>query len=215
MVNDRQQVSDDLARLTQQMRDAARELAPTQPAASGKLRERARGHGRKRSRHPHAAQLGLAAQRQVLRSGRNRASPATCKSWVNRSATRLAPWAARSTLRRTPRSTAPWTIYPVCATNSPVSADVPTASRKPADKVSGQPSGQQFQTGQLSAQRATRSGGQAGQGGQQPGQAGQAGQGGQGGQAEARRVRSATASLVRSAIRAAARAIAMQRVWRL
>ena len=38
MVNDRQQVTDDLARLTQQMRDAARELAPTQPAASGKLR---------------------------------------------------------------------------------------------------------------------------------------------------------------------------------
>ncbi len=38
MVNDRQQVSDDLARLTQQMRSAARELAPTQPAASTKLR---------------------------------------------------------------------------------------------------------------------------------------------------------------------------------
>jgi hypothetical protein len=38
MVNDRQQVSDDLARLTQQMRDAARELTPTQPAASNKLR---------------------------------------------------------------------------------------------------------------------------------------------------------------------------------
>ncbi len=38
MVNDRQRVSDDLARLTQQMRDAARELAPTQPAASTKLR---------------------------------------------------------------------------------------------------------------------------------------------------------------------------------
>jgi hypothetical protein len=38
MVNDRQQVADDLARLTQQMRGAARELAPTQPAASNKLR---------------------------------------------------------------------------------------------------------------------------------------------------------------------------------
>ena len=45
MVNDRQQVTDDLARLTQQIRTAARELAPTQPAASGKLRERARRHG--------------------------------------------------------------------------------------------------------------------------------------------------------------------------
>ncbi len=38
MINDRQQVTDDLARLTQQMRGAARELAPTQPAASNKLR---------------------------------------------------------------------------------------------------------------------------------------------------------------------------------
>jgi hypothetical protein len=38
MVNDRQKVSDDLAHLTQQMRGAARELAPTQPGASNKLR---------------------------------------------------------------------------------------------------------------------------------------------------------------------------------
>ena len=38
MVDDRQQVADDLARLTQQMRARARELAPTQPAASSKLR---------------------------------------------------------------------------------------------------------------------------------------------------------------------------------
>jgi hypothetical protein len=38
MVNDRQRVTDDLARLTQQMREAARELATTQSAASGKLR---------------------------------------------------------------------------------------------------------------------------------------------------------------------------------
>ena len=38
MVNDRQQLSDDLGRLTQQMRGAARELAPTQPSASNKLR---------------------------------------------------------------------------------------------------------------------------------------------------------------------------------
>ena len=38
MVNDRQQVSDDLSHLTQQMRTAARELAPTQPAASTRLR---------------------------------------------------------------------------------------------------------------------------------------------------------------------------------
>jgi hypothetical protein len=38
MINDRQRVSDDLGRLTQQLRTAARELAPTQPSASNKLR---------------------------------------------------------------------------------------------------------------------------------------------------------------------------------
>ncbi len=38
MVGDRQQTSDDLSHLTQQLRTAARELAPTQPSASGKLR---------------------------------------------------------------------------------------------------------------------------------------------------------------------------------
>jgi hypothetical protein len=43
MVNDRQKVSDDLARLTQQMRSAARELGPTQPSASGKLRSALEG----------------------------------------------------------------------------------------------------------------------------------------------------------------------------
>ncbi len=43
MVNDRQQVADDLARLTQQIRGAARELAPTQSAASGKLRSALEG----------------------------------------------------------------------------------------------------------------------------------------------------------------------------
>jgi hypothetical protein len=38
MVNDRQRVTEDLQHLTQQMRGEARELAPTQPAASTKLR---------------------------------------------------------------------------------------------------------------------------------------------------------------------------------
>ena len=75
-----------------------------------------------------AARIGCAAASSPIR--RKPPSPAICKSWVNRSATRLAPWAARSTLPRTPSSTAPWTIYPVCATNSPASADVPTLSQQ-------------------------------------------------------------------------------------
>ena len=45
MVNDRQKVADDLARLTQQMRTTARELAPTQPAASDQIAQRARWRG--------------------------------------------------------------------------------------------------------------------------------------------------------------------------
>ncbi len=78
-----------------------------------------------------AARIGCVAATSPIRS--KPPSPATCKSWVNRSATRLAPWAVLSTLPRTPRSTAPWTIYPVCATNSPASADVPTLN---LDRVS-------------------------------------------------------------------------------
>jgi hypothetical protein len=43
MVNDRQRVSDDLAHLTQQMRNASRDLGSTQPQASGKLRSALQG----------------------------------------------------------------------------------------------------------------------------------------------------------------------------
>ncbi len=43
MVDDRQKVTDDLQRLTQQIRGASRELAPTQPAASSKLRNALEG----------------------------------------------------------------------------------------------------------------------------------------------------------------------------
>lgn len=43
MVNDRQQAANDLERLTQQLRNAQRELSPTQPNASGKLRSALQG----------------------------------------------------------------------------------------------------------------------------------------------------------------------------
>jgi len=61
MVNDRQQVSDDLGRLTQQIRTAARELAPTQPAATNKLRGALEGMDQN--------DLGTRMQRQFFRSG--------------------------------------------------------------------------------------------------------------------------------------------------
>ena len=102
MINDRQKVSDDLARLTQQMRRRRARACAHATGGFEQIARRARRHGRKRSRHAHAAQLGLAAQRQFLRSGRNRRSPTICKSWVSRSAMRLARWAARSRVRRTP-----------------------------------------------------------------------------------------------------------------
>ncbi len=103
-------------------------------------------------------------------------SPATCKSWVNRSATRLAPWAALSTLPRTPRSIGPWTICPVCATNSPASAD----ALQLLDLDRGSP---------LSEVSSKRTDGQPGQPGQAGGQQGQPGQGGQPGQAGGQRRR--------------------------
>ena len=145
-----------------------------------------------------AARISCAAASSPIRP--KPPSPAICKSWGSRSATRLAPWAALSTLPKTPRSTAPWTIYRVCATNSRASADVLSQTGP------GQPGGQQFQPGQLNRD------GQSGQAGQRQQPVSQA----TGQQAvklvkpaEARRVRSAIASPVRWAIRPVARAIAM------
>ena len=110
MVNDRQQVSDDLAHLTQQMRDAARELAPTQPAASNKLRSALEGMDEN--------DLGTRMQRSSdwLRSGHFSDPAETALTsdlqklgqQVRRRGARLGQRV--STLRRTPRSTAPWTI---------------------------------------------------------------------------------------------------------
>ena len=148
-----------------------------------------------------AARIGCVAATSPIRP--KPPSPATCKSWVNRSATRLAPWAMLSTLPRTPRSTGPWTIYPVCATNSPASADVPT--RQPG-------------TGSARPWRPTRPAAvQTGQRSTAIGQSGQAGQRRSAATVKAvnqaasrcrwtaRRVRSATASPVRWAIRPVAR----------
>ncbi len=166
MVNDRQQVADDLA-------------APH--AADARCRARTRAHATRGFRASCGARsstmdendLNTRMQRSSdwLRSGNfsdpagSRPSPATCKNWASRSATRPAPWAALN-LPRTPHSTAPWTIYRGCATSSPASADVPALN---LDKGNSGPRGQQFQTGQLSRN------GQSGQGGQQAGQSGNRG----------------------------------------
>ena len=61
LAQDRQQLSDDLSQLQTKMRNAARELAPTQPGTSSKLARCAERHGPDRPNQPGAAHRGLAA----------------------------------------------------------------------------------------------------------------------------------------------------------
>ena len=154
MVNDRQRVSDDLSRLTQQMRDAARELGSTQPAASGKLRSALDGMDEN--------DLGTRLQRSSdgLRSGNfSDAAETAMTNDLQKLGQQLGD-AAR-------------------ALGNAQSADQEAALNRAMDDLSrlrdqlsgpgGPPSGQQFQTGALG-----RDG--------QPGQTGQNGQAGQSGQ---------------------------------
>ena len=109
MINDRQKVTDDLAHLTQQMRSATRELAPTQPAASGKLRSALDGMDEN--------QLGERLQRSSdwlhnynFSDQAESALTSDLQKRVSRSTMRLTRWAAVSRVRRTRISIAPWTI---------------------------------------------------------------------------------------------------------
>ena len=144
MVNDRQRVSDDLSRLTQQIRDAAREFAPTQPAASGKLRGALEGMDEN--------DLGTRLQRSSdwLRSG-NFSDPAetALTSDLQKLGQQVGDAArALGGAQRTDEdasSTAPWTICPVCAINSRASAGVPTLStRRQPGKPVGNPTASSF-----------------------------------------------------------------------
>jgi hypothetical protein len=161
MVDDRQRVSDDLARLTQQMRTAARELAPTQPAASTKLRSALDGMDEN--------DLGTRMQRSSdeLRSGQFSDPAETALTNDLQKMGQQVSDAAR-------------------ALGNAQNASEDAALNRAMDDLSrlrdqlaglggkGQPGGQQLQTGQLSRD---------GQSGQQPGQqAGQSG-GGQSGAA--------------------------------
>ncbi|HEX4147859.1 MAG TPA: hypothetical protein VHY20_02685, partial [Pirellulales bacterium] len=198
MVNDRQQVADDLGRLTQQLRTAARELAPTQPAASGKLRSAIDGLDEN--------DLGTRLQRSSdwLRSGQfsdqmeagltgdlhklgdqvndaaralGNAQPASRDAELSRAMDdlsrlrdQLAGLGGRGNLQSNPQA----------------------GQGQPGGQPgrSGQPGGQQRQSSELSrngqpGQRGGQPGqpgGQPGQSGAQPGQSGQGGQAGQGGQ---------------------------------
>ncbi len=160
MVNDRQRVSDDLSRLTQQMRDAARELAPTQPAASGKLRGALEGMDEN--------DLGTRMQRSSdqLRSG---------------SFSDTAETALTSDLQKLGQQVGDAARALGNAQHGSEDAAVNRAMddlsrlRDQLAGLGGQPGGRQFQPGALARDGQSGQSGQAGQSGQ-PGQSGQAGQ---------------------------------------
>jgi hypothetical protein len=158
MVNDRQQVSDDLSRLTQQMRSAARELAPTQPAASTKLRGAIDGMDEN--------DLGTRMQRSSdqLRSGQfSDSAESGLTSDLQKLGQQVADAArALGSAQHTSEDAA-------------INRAMDDLSRL-RDQLGGL-GGRQLQTGQLNRN------GQAGQPGQQPGQ--QQGQNGQPGQQSA------------------------------
>ena len=118
MVNDRQKVSDDLARLTQQLRAAARELAPTQPAASSKLRGALDGWTKTIwARACSAVPTGCAAAISPIRWKRPYQRFAEAGSAGRRCGSRVGHCAARHSRKR--RSIARWTIWRGCATSWP------------------------------------------------------------------------------------------------
>jgi hypothetical protein len=184
MVNDRQKVSDDLARLTQQLRDASRELAPTQPAASTKLRSALNGMDEN--------DLGTRMQRSSdwLRSGQFSDPAETALTSDLQELGQQVGDAARAlgTAQRASEDTAiNKAMDDLSRLRDQLAGLGGRGSSQPNNQSGqGQPSraGQQFQTGPLN--RNGQSGqvgqpGQAGQPGQQQGQNGQPGQ--QGGQA--------------------------------
>ena len=179
MVNDRQQVSDDLAHLTQQMRTAARELAPTQPAASSKLRSALDGMDEN--------DLGTRMQRSSdwLRSGDFSDPVETGLTSDLQKLGQQVGEAARA-LGSAQHASEDAAINRAMDDLSRLRDQLAGLGGRPNSQPgqgqrgrAGQPGSQQFQAGQL-----TRNGqsGQAGQPGGQPGQNGQPGQPGQAGQ---------------------------------
>jgi len=181
MVNDRQKVADDLGRLTQQLRGAARELAPTQPKASNALRGAISGLDENN--------LGTRLQKSSdgLRSGNFSDPLETAMTNDLQKLGQQVREAARD-LGTTQQASQDTAINRAMDDLSRLRDQLdglggrnnqqgPRAGQQP----NGQPGGQQYQPGELS-----RNGqpGQQGQSGQQSGQQGsQAGQqGGQGGQ---------------------------------
>ena len=177
MINDRQQVTDDLAHLTQQMRTAARELAPTQPGASGKLRNALESLDEN--------DLGTRLQRSsdYLRTG-NFSDPleTALTSDLQKLGQQIGD-AARA-LGNAQHTSEDAALNRAMDDLSRLRDQLAGMGGRPNSQPGqGQPAGQQFQSGQLSRD------GRSGQPGQQAGQSGQGNQAGnpqQGGQAGGR-----------------------------
>jgi hypothetical protein len=179
MVNDRQRVSDDLSRLTQQLRDAARELAPTQPGASGKLRSALEGMDEN--------DLNTRMQRSSdqLRSGEFSDPAETALTGDLQKLGQQVAEAARAlgNAQNASQDAAVNRAMDDLSRLRDQVAGLGGRSGQPNGQKNGQSVSQQFQTGQLSRNgQAGQPGQQAGQPGQQAGQAGQPGQNGQAGQ---------------------------------
>jgi hypothetical protein len=174
MVGDRQKTSDDLAHLTQQLRSTARELAPTQPAASGKLRSALSGMDEN--------DLGNRMQQSSdgLREGHFSDPFETSLTSDLQKLGQEVKDAARA-LGSTEHNSEEATLNRAMDDLSRLRDQLGSLGGRPGSQ-SGQPgrAGQQFQSGQLA--RNGQPGGQPGQPGGQPGQQGQGGQGGQAGQ---------------------------------
>jgi hypothetical protein len=169
MVNDRQQVSDDLGRLTQQMRGAARELAPTQPAASTKLRGALEGMDEN--------DLGTRVQRSSdqLRSGEFSDSAESALTSDLQKLGREVGDAARA-LGNAQHTSDDAALNRAMDDLSRLRDQLSNTLSRAREQAGSGASGQSGQAGQAGQQP-----GQNGQSGQQAGQAGQAGQTGQAG----------------------------------
>jgi hypothetical protein len=186
MVSDRQKTSDDLSHLTQELRTAARELAPTQPGASGKLRSALQGMDEN--------DLGNRLQQSsdgLRRGGFSDPLETAMTSDLQKLGEQVKE-AARA-LGSAQGASQDATLNRAMDDLSRLRDQLGSLGGKPGGQPGGRPgsqgqpgrAGQQFQSGQLARNGQPGQGGQPGQQGQdgQPGQQGQQGQGGQGGQA--------------------------------
>jgi hypothetical protein len=178
LVSDRQKVADDLARLTQQLRGAARELAPTQPAASSKLRGALEGLDEN--------DLGTRLQRSAdgLVTGRFSDQAESALTSDLQKLGQQVTDAARALGSGGQRTSKDAELSRAMDNLSRLRDQLGNLGGRQPNSQPGQGQNGQGQPGQGKNGQLGRNGqpGQGGQPGQQQGKSGQGGQGGQGGQ---------------------------------